>query len=216
MKKTKKLVAILLMAVMMLGVAGTAMADNSSMWEPDDEYKLSWASAYVYSNAKIAAGSGSISKVTDKKVLTSAFDQTGAVDDFIFEKLRLETKNEKYIYICETILFDVQGITSGEVTVQLQDEGAFKAANYKKCLAVVSHYNVTTGKWEQMDKLAEIDENGCVTFKFNSYSPIMISIMNVKSEDLKEGSAYANVQKVTMTPQQVVAGAATKSPKMGE
>ncbi len=109
MKNTKRFIAVALMAIMMLGATFTAMAANESVYEPTEQEKLDWVAEYVYSSAKIAAGAGSIAKVTDKKVLTSAFDQTVAVEDSIFEKLRLETKNEKYIYISRTILFDVPG-----------------------------------------------------------------------------------------------------------
>ena len=34
----------------------------------------------------------------------------------------------------------------------------------------------------------DVDDNGCVTFSFNSYSPILITVTNVKPADLKADS----------------------------
>ena len=123
--------------------------------------------------------------------------------------------SSKYAYTYSYTLIDMQGITSGEVTVQLQDQGGYKVDEMKGRLAVVCHMNTTTGKWEQMKDLALVDDNGCVTFSFNSYSPILITVTNVKPADLKADSGIT-IKEATMTPQQVVAGDTTKSPKMGE
>ncbi len=218
MKSTKKLVSLLLVAVMAIGMAMTAFAANESMeyTGPTDAQKIERMKASVYSNAKIAAGKGTISEVTDEKVLASAYDQENAVWDYLADQVESQLKDANgYVYISKKTLIDVQGITSGEVTVQLFDQGKFKVNSVKGHLAVVSHYNVTTGKWEQMKDLALIDDNGCVTFSFNSYSPIMISVLNIKPSDLKEGTGLT-IKQVNMAPQQVVAGKTVKAPKMGE
>lgn len=218
MKSTKKLVSLLLVAVMAIGMAMTAFAANESMeyTGPTEANKVAWAKQSVYANAKIAAGKGTISEVTDEKVLASVYDQDDVIWDYLFDKVETQLKGENtFAYISCISLFDVQGITSGEVTVQLFDQGNFKVSNAKGHLAVVSHYNVSTGKWEQMKDLALIDDNGCVTFSFNSYSPIMISVLNIKPSDLKEGTNLT-VKQVNMAPQQVVAGETVKAPKMGE
>lgn len=218
MKSTKKLVSLLLVAVMAIGMAMTAFAANESMeyTGPTEAQKIERMKASVYSNAKIAAGKGTISEVTDEKVLASAYDQENAVWDYLADQVESQLKDANgYVYISKKTLIDVQGITSGEVTVQLFDQGNFKVSNAKGHLAVVSHYNVSTGKWEQMKDLALIDDNGCVTFSFNSYSPIMISVLNIKPSDLKEGTNLT-VKQVNMAPQQVVAGETVKAPKMGE
>lgn len=218
MKSTKKLVSLLLVAVMAIGMAMTAFAANESMeyTGPTEADKVSWTKQSVYANAKIAAGKGTIAEVTDEKVLASVYDQDDVIWDYLYDKVETQLKGENtFAYISCISLFDVQGITSGEVTVQLFDQGNFKVSNAKGHLAVVSHYNVSTGKWEQMKDLALIDDNGCVTFSFNSYSPIMISVLNIKPSDLKEGTNLT-VKQVNMAPQQVVAGETVKAPKMGE
>ena len=215
MKNNKRLLSILLVAVMAIGMTMTAIAaTNGSMnyQGPTDEDKVAWVNNYVYSNATIAAGQGTIAKVTDKEVLVSAYNQSDEIYGFVWQKVGAVLKdNNQEAYVTDYVLFDVQGVTSGEVTVQLKDEGL---ADAKGMLAVVSHYNASTKKWEQMDKLAEIDDQCRVTFNFNSYSPILISVTNVKASDLKENSGFG-IQKATMTPQQVASGAA-KAPKMGE
>lgn len=81
MKSTKRLVSLLLVAVMAIGMAMTAVAANDSMTYtgPTEAQKVERMKESVYSNAKIAAGKGTISEVTDEKVLASAYDQENAV-----------------------------------------------------------------------------------------------------------------------------------------
>lgn len=218
MKSTKKLVSLLLVAVMAIGMTMTVFATNNSMTIPEmtQEQKVSFMTYYVYANAKVAAGQGTIATITDKDILASAYDQTEVVDDYVYKTMRSLLKDSsKYAYTYSYTLIDMQGITSGEVTVQLQDQGGYKLDEMKGRLAVVCHMNTTTGKWEQMKDLALVDDNGCVTFSFNSYSPILITVTNVKPADLKADSGIT-IKEATMTPQQVVAGDTTKSPKMGE
>lgn len=99
--------------------------------------------------------------------------------------------------------FDVQGVKSGEVTIKLGDYSdtgsVLNMKDFAGYLVVVSHYNETTGKWEKMDKLAEVDENGCITINFSSYSPIIIHLTNFTAADLAANSGIS-VYKTTMTP----------------
>lgn len=218
MKSTKKLVSLLLVVVMAIGMTMTAFAANNSMTIPEmtREDKVTFMTYYVYANAKVAAGQGTIAAITDEDILVSAYNQSDVVDTYVYDTMdSLLKDSSKYAYVQSRTLIDVQGITSGEVTVQLQDQGVYKVNKMKGCLAVVCHMNTTTGKWEQMKDLALVDDNGCVTFSFNSYSPILITVTNVKPADLKADSGIT-IKEATMTPQQVVAGDTTKSPKMGE
>ena len=218
MKSTKRLIAVALMAIMMLGATFTAMAANDSMKELTAAEKIAKMKIGVYYKVTVPAGVPNadkitIAKITDEKIIASAYDRNEYVDNFVVpaiqNDLKPEKKNTTVISLARQ-LFDVQGVKSGEVTLALGDN----AKGDKGHLVVVSHYNTTTQKWEQMDKYAEIDENGCITIEFNSYSPILISVLNISREYLSDPNNH--VKKTTMTPQQVLAGAETKAPKMGE
>ena len=72
----------------------------------------------------------------------------------------------------------MQGVESGQVTVHLGDEGKyFSASNAAGTLVAVSHYNTVTEEWETMDDFAVIEENGNVTFEFESYSPVLLTVL---------------------------------------
>ncbi len=167
------------------------------------EEKVTEISSKVQANAKVAAGSGTVAPITDKEVLAKVYDQSAKVESFVNATLTTKLEDEaKEVEVKGETLIDVQGVSSGEVTVQLQDQGDYKVSDMKGHLAIVSHLNMTTGEWEQMKDLALIDENGCVTFSFNSYSPIMISVTNLTPADFKK-DAGVTVKQATMTPQQV-------------
>ena len=217
MKRQSKLISVLLIGVMVIGMAFTAVAANGSpSVNPASQEKK-----VFYKNAKIAAGGGTISEITDEKTLASAYDQSLEVSKYV--RNTLSSQFNKPVYIYETLLFDVNGVKSGQVTVQLGSEGKFDVNDAKGKLAVVSHFNSATGAWETQkdangkDQLSEVDpKDGTVTFSFPSYSPIMISVLSASSSDLKDGNSLS-VLKATMNPKQVLASASsTKSPKMGE
>ena len=218
MKNTKRFIAVALMAIMMLGATFTAMAANSSMKELTDAQKVVEMGKGVYFKVTVPASIPNADKITiaditDEKILASAYDRSEYVADVVVQDIQKDIKPEKNVdvKVLAVQIFDVQGVKSGQVTLSLGEPGK----DYKGHLVVASHYNTTTQKWEQMDKLPEVDENGCITINFNSYSPIMISVLNINEGYLKPGSKYL-VEKTTMTPQQVLEGADTKSPKMGE
>ena len=218
MKNTKRFIAVALMAIMMLGATFTAMAANSSMKELTDAEKVANMKIGVYFKVTVPAGVPNadkitIAEITDEKIIASAYDRSEYVASVVTQDIQKSVKPEMNVdvKVLARQIFDVQGVKSGQVTLALGDN----AKSYKGHLVVASHYNTTTQKWEQMDKLPEIDENGCITINFNSYSPIMISVLNISEKYLKTDGKYS-VEKTTMTPQQVLTGAETKSPKMGE
>lgn len=220
MKNTKRFIAVALMAIMMLGATFTAMAANRSMKELTAAEKIAKMKIGVYYKVKVPDGVPNAEKIkildiTDEKIIASAYDRNEYVDNFVVpdiqkNDLKPEKKDTTVISLARQP-FDVQGVKSGEVTLQLVGDSV---KGCKGHLMAVSHYNTTTQKWEQMDKYSEIDENGCFTIEFNSYSPIQISVLNISREYLSDPDV--RVKKTTMTPQQVLAGAETKAPKMGE
>jgi hypothetical protein len=73
-----------------------------------------------------------------------------------------------------------------------------------------------------MSDFAEIDENGCITIKFDSYSPILVAITDAKKDTLTDDSkAKVSVATTTYTPtqttvEQAAAAKAAKAPKTDE
>ncbi len=210
MKKLAKITSLLLVGVMVIGMAFTAIAAGSpSAGGQTDPKKV------IYKSAKIAAGGGSLAEVTDEAVLASAVNQKSANQK---AAANLETKDGKKVYVYQCVLFDVKGVKSGEVTVQLQSEGNFDVNQAKGKAAFVDHYNTATGQWERQkdengnEQVSSIDDNGCLTFKFPSYSPVMVSVLSTSADNIKNMA----VRKVNTNPQQVLTTDNKKSPKMGE
>ena len=218
MKRFSKLTSLILVGIMVLGMALTAVAavNPSPM---NDAEKAASAKQNFYSKAHISAGAGSIEEVTDESVLASAWDHEADVESYIRNTLKVQSNKPVWVY--KQFLFDVKGIKSGEVSVQLESAGNFDVNQAKGKLAVVDHYNEATKQWERMkdangnDQLCEIDSEGRITFSFPSYSPIMVSVLNIASSDLKEG-ATIGVKKYSASPKQVLKTGNSKSPKMGE
>ncbi len=222
-KMSKKFMALLLVAIMTMGLSMTAFAaDNNSpsatpvdekdwyqewynQWLTTDQDKDAYFAKYVYDTVSVPVGIGSVAKITDKDMQHKVIDQIKAVFDQYNATVKLKEKANAYngSYIIWEWAFDVQGVKSGEVTLKLSDNsaigGTFKVSDFVGNLVVVSHYNEATGKWEQMDKLAEIDANGCITINFSSYSPIVLHMTNFKASDLAPDSGIS-VYKTTMTP----------------
>lgn len=220
-KMSKKFMALLLIAVMTLGMSMTAFAaENGSPsgteYKPDytwtlttDEAKLKHFAENVYSNVSVPVGIGSISKITDASMQAKVADQVTAVWNKYVDKIKLKDSSEMARTVCD-LAFSVDGVKSGQVTLQLNDEGNFKASDWVEHLVVVSHYNEATGQWEEMKKFAEIDSKGCITIEFSSYSPILLSITNIKAADLAEDSGIA-VYKTTYEPVATPVEAAPKT-----
>ncbi len=220
-KMSKKFMALLLIAVMTLGMSMTAFAaENDSPsgteYEYDytwtfktDEAKLNYFAQCVYSNVSVPVGVGSISKITDAGMQAKVADQATVVWNKYVDKIKLKDSTRMACTVWD-LAFSVDGVKSGQVTLQLNDEGNFKASDWVEHLVVVSHYNEATGQWEEMNKFAEIDSKGCITIEFSSYSPILLSITNITAADLAEDSGIA-VYKTTYEPVATPVEAAPKT-----
>ncbi|MDY5775061.1 MAG: hypothetical protein SPK14_04450 [Lachnospiraceae bacterium] len=219
-KMSKKFMALLLIAVMTLGMGMTAFAaengspsgteyDNSWKWSSEQD-KLDYFAHYVYSNVSVPVGVGSISKITDAGMQAKVGDQIATVWNKYADKIKLKDDIKDEAYIAWDYAFSVDGVKSGQVTLQLNDEGRFKVANYINHLVIVSHYNEATGQWEEMSKFAEIDSKGCITIEFSSYSPILLSITNITAADLAADAGVA-VYKTTYEPVATPVEAAPKT-----
>lgn len=217
-KMSKKFMALLLIAVMTLGMSMTAFAEeNPSMggteyeewvwaWENDQE-KLDYFAEYVYSNVSVPVGIGSIAKITDPAMQAKVSEQFYSILNKYDGKI--QTKDGRNAYPkYYSFAFDVQGVKSGQVTLQLND--VVGNARYINHLVIVSHYNETTGQWEEMPKFAEIDANGCITIEFSSYSPIVLSVLNITAADLAADAGVA-VYKTTYEPVATPVEAAPKT-----
>lgn len=197
-KISKKFLALFLASMMVLGMGMTAMAANESPsgYVVSEQDKVEIFAGYVYSNVSVPVGVGSIAKITDPAMQVKVVDQMWAIDD----KYRGNIKTTgKYAYTQNVLAFDVQGVASGQVTLKLQNEGAFDVASCVDHLVAVSHYNTTTGTWEEMSKFAEIDKDGCITIEFSSYSPIVLNILNITASDLAPDSGI-QILKTTYNP----------------
>ena len=215
----KKIFALIVAAVMCLGMSMTAFAaTNDSPSVPNESPDV--GDIYeerVFSNVKIAAGQGSVEKITDEDLQAIILERMAELNsgdtfkDYAYTHEFMFGEHEVSItltpFISMSYGFDVQGIKSGQVTVQLQDQGYFSVSEYVGHLVYVSHYNTETGTWEAMDQFAQIDENGCVTFAFSSYSPVLLSVLNVTPENLEtrvDQDIPVNILETTYEPQQVV------------
>ncbi len=204
-KMSKKFMALLLIAVMTLGMSMTAFAaENNSpsgneytwKWSSEQE-KLDYFAQCVYSNVSVPVGIGSIAKITDPAMKAKVSEQISNIWNKYDGKIK--TRNNKYVWSAQALAFDVQGVKSGQVTLKLNDEGSFKVANYINHLVIVSHYNEATGQWEEMKKFAEIDSKGCITIEFSSYSPIVLNVLNITEAHLAADAGVA-VYKTTYKP----------------
>ena len=154
------------------------------------------AFADMDSNVKVSAGKGTIAKITDAKVQQACETRSAEVDVLASQ---IETKS-KVAEVVKTFAFDVQGIASGEVTLNIGTENAGK-------LVLASHFGGEA--WDNLG-LCEVNEKGDVTVKSDSYSPIMLSVLNITADDLTD-EAKTDVKTVNYDPQQSV-----KAPKTGD
>lgn len=215
-KMSKKFMALLLIAVMTLGMSMTAFAAENESPEYDftwtlstEQEKLNYFAKYVYSNVSVPVGVGSISKITDAGMQAKVAEQATAVWNKYTDKIKLKEEGNIACTVWD-LAFSVDGVKSGQVTLQLNDEGGFKVSDWTGYLVIVSHYNEATGQWEEMNKFAEIDSKGCITIEFSSYSPILLSITNITAADLAEDSGIA-VYKTTYEPVATPVEAAPKT-----
>lgn len=217
----RKFFALIMAAVLCLGMSTTAFAaTNDSPAAPNESPEIDSSTIFaeqVYSNVEIAAGGGYLEKITDMDM------QKIIVDRIIGEFSRLAEYTYTYIYtatnpftgeeeahsLTENLMpayffaFDVQGVKSGQVTVHLNDQGNFKVSNFINRLVAVSHYNTKTGEWEVMDDFAVIDKNGNVTFAFDSYSPVLLSVLYTHKDEVANDENYT-IMETTYHPTQTL------------
>lgn len=114
-------------------------------------------------------------------------------------------KPDRMYYWGPRFAFDVQGVQSGQVTIHLEYDDEF-GRSLEGQIVAVDHYNTATGEWEIMDKFPVVDANGNVTIEFDSYSPILLTVLQVR-EDEVAGSDYFPLLKTNYTPVQTLTGA---------
>lgn len=213
MKISKRILTLLLAGIMVFGMAATAMAaDNESpsktpgsgnegneAQEPTTAEKFE---AVNYGKVTISAGTGTIAEIKDETTQKLVVDQSSVVDEYIAKNFKDSKGNTAKVYA--TYAFDVQGVSNGQVSVELGnlDQTVQRLTNLGLTpKAYVSHYNTTSKKWESC--WSDI-KDGRITFKFDSYSPIYVAITSVATTNAGEavnGIAY------TATPTQNVATA---------
>lgn len=229
MKKilNKRFFALFLAALMLFAMSTTAFAENSSPSIEDYTGPAVESYSDIYTTASIAAGSGKIVAITDTAMQQKMVERANAVKAYINSlTANYKTADGTSVYADEIwplfyAGFDLQGLDSGQATINLTNEN-YKAEDIANHLAVVSHYNTTKGEWEYMSSLAEIDEKGCATIKFDSYSPILIVVTDANKAMLTEESqAKVSVATTTYTPtqttvEQAAAAKAAKAPKTAE
>ncbi|MCR5355041.1 MAG: hypothetical protein K6E43_05595 [Lachnospiraceae bacterium] len=195
MKLSKKIITLALAAVMTIGMSTTALASNESpsAYVPQ-ENKATYASLNKYGKVTIAAGNGSIAEITDAAMQEEVLKRAEAVKADLEKnwKATYSYNGKTYDYtpgVLATFAFDVQGVKGGEVSVNLGLPDAVKKsfvearkAGTYDFYAYVSHYNVEKKTWEA--QWSKVTDDFNITFKFDSYSPILVVLTNVsKSAD---------------------------------
>ena len=188
----RKFFALIMAAVMCLGMSMTVFAADETV-DPNGSPEPTFAQI-VYDNVTIAAGGGYLEKITDPTMQDLIMQRVDGEYDRLAEYTytssytslfdgQVHTYTTRLFYPDFYFAFDVQGVESGQVTVHLGDEGKyFSASNAAGTLVAVSHYNTVTEEWETMDDFAVIDENGNVTFEFESYSPVLLTVLRESVE----------------------------------
>ncbi len=202
MKKSKKILAALLAGVMVLGTGLVAFAANNSTETSEG------TPAPTKATITVSAGSGTIAEITNEETQKLVKEKFAEIDNYVIEHCTDANGQESTVY--DYYAFDVQGIEKGEVSIKV-DGLANLVKDIKtlgvKPVAMVFHYNETSKQWEG-PVWSDITEDGALTFKFDSYSPIMVVITDVSAVD---GQAVAPMA-YSANPTQTVAA----SPKTGD
>lgn len=196
MKLSKKIITLALAAVMTIGMSTTAFASNESPSVDTSQggKTATYADLNQYGKVTIAAGKGSIAEITDAAMQEEVLKRAEAVKADLEKNWKatytFNGKTEEYTpSILATFPFDVQGIKGGEVSVNLGLSDADKKAYTERrksglydLYAYVSHYNVEKKTWEA--QWSKVTDDFNITFKFDSYSPILVVLTNAsKSAD---------------------------------
>lgn len=204
----RKFFALIMAAVLCLGMSTTAFAADATV-APNGSPEPTFAQK-VYDNVTIAAGGGYLEKITDADMQQEILDRIeGEYDrlaDYVYTFYPVEGADISYefrVFASMFFAFDVQGVESGQVTVQLKDSGNFRVSNCVNRLVSVSHYDTEKQTWEVMDDFGVIDENGCITFAFDSYSPVLLSILNVDTDAVGDSENFTFMD-TTYEPEQIL------------
>lgn len=185
MKRAKKFLAAVLAGVMVLGMSMVALAADNDSPAVGPSTSETFASWYGENKAKISAGAGTLAEITDETTQQLVIERDLAILDYVFENFKNANGNEAEVWT--TYAFDVQGIASGEVSVEL--EGLGKVAKEMSDMglapkALVSHYNESTKQWETCWSDVKVNgDNGLITFKFDSYSPILVAVTDAATDN---------------------------------
>ena len=183
----RKFFVLIMAAVLCLGMSMTAFAADETV-DPNGSPEPTFAQI-VYDNVTIAAGGGYLEKITDSAMQDLILERVDGEYDRLAEYTytssytspidgQVHTYTTRLFFPGFYFAFDVQGVESGQVTVHLGNEGRyFDVSDCVGNLVAVSHYNTVTEEWETMDDFAVIDENGNVTFEFESYSPVLLTVL---------------------------------------
>lgn len=186
MKRTKKFLAAVLAGVMVLGMSMVALAADNDSPAVGPSTSENFALWYGESKAKISAGAGTLAEITDETTQQLVMERELAILDYVFENFKDANGNEAGVW--KTYAFDVQGIASGEVSVELEGIGDLLAemstVGVTPTKALVSHYNETTKEWETCWSDIKMNgNNGLITFKFDSYSPILVAVTDATTDN---------------------------------
>lgn len=203
MSKVSKIVSLLLVVVMVMGVTLTVFAAESAKAKTDEE-KAQEIAGQVDQSVE-AVGNASVSAITDTATLAKAYDM-GVEADAAIASVADQFTEQPTVY--KTILCDVNS-AGGDVTL--------KSSDCAGKLGIATHLNTTTGQIEAMKDLVEFDSQGRGTVHFDSYSPVMIKVLNQTRSALKP-DATVGVKAVNLAAPQVDASstATAKTAKMGE
>lgn len=214
----RKLFALIMAAVMCLGMSMTVFAatnespdattrpnDPGTSTRPEPTISEIYNSEILW-KASIAAGGGTLVDITDEATQEIILNRIEPQEDRVANTIwKSGIKPDRMYYWGPRFAFDVQGVESGQVTIHLECDDEFDWLSEGQIVAV-DHYNTATGEWEIMDKFPVVDANGNVTIEFDSYSPILLTVLQVRGDEVA-GSDYFPLLKTNYTPVQTLTGA---------
>lgn len=221
MKVSKKILTLVLAGIMVIGMSLTAFAEENNSPSAvgpslDEIYKDVTFEYLNDGKATISAGAGSIAEIKDEATQTLIVNRFQEVRKYLENNFM--DQNGEVPLIWGAYSFDVQGVSGGQVSVELeglntlmQEIKADPDLGYD-LKAFVSHYNVSTKQWESCwSEITPVEGTGNarITFKFDSYSPIFVAITDAAKD--ASGNAITGMA-YTSAPVQDVA----KSPKTGD
>ena len=118
----KRVLALICAAIMLFAMSATAFAANSSPSIADTNGAVVNSYSDVYTDASVAAGSGTIAKITDSTMQAKIVSRAADVKTYINSLTATYGTEEDAIWPVYYIAFDLQGLDSGQATINIAND----------------------------------------------------------------------------------------------